>query len=238
MRQFLQLTNLAISALPVVGIDLIQTKAVDVVVSAFKQYPEHRSLVLDSLLVILLKLPAVGRHLRRYMLPHDDSNPFKSSALLMKSIQSSVTFDGGYSHSANSDALAVVTRDIDVSGYADAFRWSHYFWKELLKGWHSAKTQEIDIKGLMQNLLTDLLTTLSLPEWPIASLMLLSLSAQLLSSYGINSSEIKVRELALDFIGQVAARIKEDTLACENDSSGWNCFSMTAKAWMKCMCQA
>lgn len=215
----LQLTNLAISALPVVGIDLIQTKAVDVVVSAFKQYPEHRSLVLDSLLVILLKLPAVGRHLRRYMLPHDDSKSIQViSALLMKSIQSSVTFDGGYSHSANSDALAVVTRDIDVSGYADAFRWSHYFWKELLKGWHSAKTQEIDIKGLMQNLLTDLLTTLSLPEWPIASLILLSLSAQLLSSYGINSSEIKVRELALDFIGQVAARIKEDTLACENDS--------------------
>ena len=91
----------------------------------------------------------------------------------------------------------------------------------------------------MQNLLTDLLTTLSLPEWPIASLMLLSLSAQLLSSYGINSSEIKVRELALDFIGQVA-RIKEDTLACEKKMipSGWNCFSMTAKAWMKCMCQA
>ena len=139
----LQLTNLAISALPVVGIDLIQTKAVDVVVSAFKQYPEHRNLVLDNLLVILLKLPAVGRHLRRYMLPHDDSKSIQViSALLMKSIQSSVTFDGGYSHSANSDALAVVTRDIDVSGYADAFRWSHYFWKELLKGWHSAKARD------------------------------------------------------------------------------------------------
>ena len=217
----LQLTSLGVSALQVDGVDLMQARAVDVVVAAFKQYPEHRSLILDNLLVALLKLPTTGRHLRRYMLPEDDAKSVQAiSAMLMQCVQISVTFEEEPSEIAGKADSAG-----SASGYGPAFQWSHYFWKELLRGWHSARAQEIDIKALMQNLMSDLLTALNMPEWPVASLMLLSLCAQLLSSHGINSPEIRVRELAMDFLGQVAARIKEDTAACEREKTWTDLFA-------------
>jgi len=213
----LQMINIGISALVVEDIDLIQVKGVDVVAAAFKQYPEHRSLVVDHILLTLLKLPPTGRSLRRYMFADDDSQSIQVlTAMLMKCVQASVTFPDNVPPAAGDTGGAV--QDSETMGYGPAFCWSHYFWKELLKGWQSAKVQEIDIKGLMQNLVTDVLVTLNMPEWPVASLMLLTLCAQLLSSHGINCSEIKLRELALDFIGQVAARIKGDMLACEHET--------------------
>lgn len=223
----LQLTNLCVSALAVDGVDLMQARAVDVVVAAFKQYPEHRSLILDNLLVALLKLPTTGRHLRRYMLPEDDSKSVQAlSAMLMQCVQMSVTFEEAPSENAVRDGAGKPGDGAgSASGYGPAFQWSHYFWKELLKGWHSARAQEIDIKALMQNLVSDLLTALNMPEWPVASLMLLSLCAQLLSSHGINSPEIRVRELAMDFLGQVAARIKEDTATCEREKTWTDLFA-------------
>ena len=224
----LQLTSLSVSALEVDGVDLMQARAVDVVVAAFKQYPEHRSLILDNLLVALLKLPTTGRHLRRYMLPEDDAKSVQAiSAMLMRCVQMSVTFEEEPSEIARREGAVAGKADGagSASGYGPAFQWSHYFWKELLKGWHSARAQEIDIKALMQNLVSDLLVALNMPEWPVASLMLLSLCAQLLSSHGINSPEIRVRELALDFLGQVAARIKEDTAACEREKTWTDLFA-------------
>ena len=102
----LQLTSLGVSALEVDGVDLMQARAVDVVVAAFKQYPEHRSLILDNLLVALLKLPTTGRHLRRYMLPEDDAESVQAlSAMLMRCVQTSVTF-----HEAPSDDAATEGR--------------------------------------------------------------------------------------------------------------------------------
>ena len=222
----LQLTSLGTAALTVDGVDLIQAKAVDMVVAAFKQYPEHRGLILDNLLLALLKLPTSGRNLRRYMLPEDDTKSVQVlSAMLMKCVQMSVTFDNG---SVGGTSTALVLTDGSEKtekGYGPAFQWSHYFWKELLRGWHSARAQEIDIKSLMQNLVSDLLTTLNMPEWPAASLMLVSLCAQLLSKYGINSSEIRLRELSMDFLGQVAARVKSDTLLCEKEKLWSELFS-------------
>jgi cohesin loading factor subunit SCC2 len=227
----LQMTNLGISALLVEDVDLIQTKAVDMVVAAFKHYPEHRGLVVDHILVTLLKLPAAGRGLRRYMFPDDDAHSIQVlTAMLMKCIQASVTFDDHSEAPGGEDAVAVASQPSETTGYGPAFRWSHYFWKELLKGWQSAKVQEVDLKSLMQNLVTDLLTTLNMPEWPVASPMLLSLCAQLLSSHGIKSSESKLREVSLDFIGQVAARIKGDMVECENDATPWPSLSRTGAA--------
>ena len=72
------------------------------------------------------------------------------------------------------------------SSYAAAFQWSNYFWKQLLDGWHSARAQEIDIKALLQNAVLDILTALDMPEWPVSSVILQSLCAQLLSSLGMN----------------------------------------------------
>ena len=46
----------------------------------------------------------------------------------------------------------------------------------------------------------------------------LSLSAQLLSCRGIGCPEIKIREFALDILGQIAAKVRVDGVACERDN--------------------
>ena len=84
--------------------------------------------------------------------------------------------------------------------------------------WHSAKVQEVDFKGQLSNIVSDLLAVLNLPEWPAAGIVLLSLSAQLLSCRGIGCPEIKIREFALDILGQIAAKVRVDGVACERDN--------------------
>ena len=236
----LQLTTLGVSSLAVEGADLIQTEAVELVAAAFKRYPEHRSIVLDAMLVTLLKLPTTGRGVRRYMLPRDEAGAATqaTTAMLMRCLHACVSFDAR-DEDEDEDAEAndperrrtamVVAegdaadercraRDRRVSrGFDPAFRWASYFWRELLTGWASARAQEIDVKALMQNLVSDLLATLNMPEWPSSGLALLSLCQELLSSRGVKSPEIRVRELSLDFLGQIAARAAADALACERD---------------------
>ena len=236
----MQLTTLGVSSLAVEGADLIQTEAVELVAAAFKRYPEHRSIVLDAMLVTLLKLPTTGRGVRRYMLPRDEAGAATqaTTAMLMRCLHACVSFDAR-DEDEDEDAEAndperrrtamVVAegdaadercraRDRRVSrGFDPAFRWASYFWRELLTGWASARAQEIDVKALMQNLVSDLLATLNMPEWPSSGLALLSLCQELLSSRGVKSPEIRVRELSLDFLGQIAARAAADALACERD---------------------
>lgn len=202
----LQIIDLCIASLTVDGISLIQSNAVEVVGAAFECYPKHRGCILDRILLTLLKLPPKDRQVRRFMLPHDENRSIQGiSAMLMKCIQCSVP-STPYEIARNAE-----------SSYAAAFQWSNYFWKQLLDGWHSARAQEIDIKALLQNAVLDILTALDMPEWPVSSVILQSLCAQLLSSLGMNSSETKLRELALEILGQITAKLTEDAVACDND---------------------
>ena len=199
----LQLTTLGVSSLAVEGADLIQTEAVELVAAAFKRYPEHRSIVLDAMLVTLLKLPTTGRGVRRYMLPRDEAGAATqaTTAMLMRCLHACVSFDArdedeDEDAEANDPerrrtAMVVAEGDADETragcardrrvsrGFDPAFRWASYFWRELLTGWASARAQEIDVKALMQNLVSDLLATLNMPEWPSSGLALLSLCQEL-----------------------------------------------------------
>ena len=204
----LQIVDLCISSLAVEEMYLIQLNAVEVVAAAFECYPKHRGCILDRILVTFPKLPGNGRQSRRFMLPHDENLSIQIvTAMLMKCIQ------GSGPPLANTIAKNVSA----ATNYAAAFHWSHHFWKQLLIGWQSARAQEIDIKAMLQNTVQDLLTTLNMPEWPVASVILQSLCAQLLSGLGMNSPETKLREFALEILGQIAARLTEDSIACEND---------------------
>ena len=211
-----QVMSVCMASFTIEGIDLIHPNAVEVVVSAFKNYPEHRSFIIDDALATFLKLPASGRRLRRLLLPQDDSISIQViSAVLLRCIESCVALHPNLKSVAEIKDMATLSNH--ETGCGPAFHWSHYFWKEFLLTWHSAKVQDFDFKGRLSNVVSDLLTVLNMPEWPGASLVLLSLSSQLLSSRGISSTEIKVREVALDILGQIATKVKKDSVACERD---------------------
>ena len=120
------------------------------------------------------------------MLPHDENLSLQIvTAMLMKCIQ------GSGPPLANTIAknVSAATNYALSTGAVNIL-------KQLLIGWQSARAQEIDIKAMLQNTVQDLLTTLNMPEWPVASVILQSLCAQLLSGLGMNSPETKLREFA------------------------------------------
>jgi hypothetical protein len=70
--------------------------------------PEHRSLVIDHIMGTLLKLPPTGRTLRRYMFPDDDPHAIQVlTAMLMKCIQASVTFQDRLPAEEDPDAVGL-----------------------------------------------------------------------------------------------------------------------------------
>ena len=143
------------------GIDLIHPNAAEVVVSAFKNYPEHRSFILDDMLATLLKMPSSSRRFRRLLLPEDDCvSVHVMTAVLVRCIESSVAFHPNLKSEAEIDTANLPDSE---TGCGPAFRWSHYFWKEFLSTWHSAKVQEVDFKGQLSNIVSDLLAVLNLP---------------------------------------------------------------------------
>ena len=88
-----------------------------------------------------------------------------------------------------------------------------------MKGWPSSKTSEVEVKSLIQNFVSDLLLCLNIPEWPCASVIILSLCAQLLVSSGIQSNEAKMREFAIDVIGQITTKLKSDEIKSKKDNT-------------------
>ncbi|KAH0974268.1 hypothetical protein GBA52_016167 [Prunus armeniaca] len=63
----------------------------------------------------------------------------------------------------------------------------------------------------MENLVTVLLTTLNLPEYPASAPILQVLCVLLLQNAGLKSKDIGARTRAIDLLGTIAARLKHDS---------------------------
>ncbi|KAL5061921.1 hypothetical protein RYX36_023658 [Vicia faba] len=69
----------------------------------------------------------------------------------------------------------------------------------------------------MENLVTDLLTTLNLPEYPASASILEVLCAILIQNAGTSSKDFASRSMAIDILGTIAARLKHDAVICSQE---------------------
>lgn len=222
----LLLTTLAFSAFSIENINFVQIKAVELVVSVFNQYGEHRAFIIDSIITSLLKLPAEGRGVRSFNVPGEDTIQIQAlMALLMKCLQTSVEFieQPLKTHQKTTDEAVEGKEqliDVESRSFGTAFYWTNYFWKDLLTRWPKVKAAETErqIRSTINNALLDALECRNLPEWPVSNLLVLNLAGQLLGTAGLQSKDAKMREVALDFLGQVALRLKADALYVANDN--------------------
>lgn len=220
----LQLTSLSFLSFGIENLSFVQLKSVELVVSIFSQYVEHRAFVIDNILASLNKIPPESRDLRSYNVPGEESTQIQVLiALLMKCLQSSVDFVDASVSSARADvndAEAAAT-DVEARSFGAAFMWTNYFWKDLLTRWPKVKAadSELNLRMVINNALVDALACRNLPEWPVANKLILNLAAQLLGEVGLQSKDAKIREIALDFLGQIAARLHADAKACEEDEA-------------------
>jgi len=219
----LQLTALAFLSFGIENLNFVHLKSVELVVSIFTQYTEHRGFVIDSILASLHKIPTENRDLRTYIVPYEQSTQIQVLiALLMKCLQSSVEFVDSSSDLTSaaviSDAVATATT-IEARSFGSAFKWTNYFWKDLLTRWPKMKAADSDLnlRGVIDNALADMLACRNLPEWPVANKLILNLAAHLLGDLGLQSKDAKIREIAIDFLGKLASQLRADVKAREED---------------------
>ncbi|KAG6556205.1 hypothetical protein Mapa_002146 [Marchantia paleacea] len=219
----LQLTKTVLATFSVDNIQLLQLKAIGVACMVFDVYPQHRTIIFDEIISQWWKLPSSKRSLRTFQLQDEDASKQIQmlTALLIQLVQCSVSLpnlEAAAPDPKPESASAENPSARTVKCFEPAMDSCTYFWKLVLQRWAAPKGQEgADIKAIVENIVVDLLSTLNVPEYPAASLLLQVLCILLFGAVGIKAKDAVVRGTAIDLLGQIAARLKQDAVSSSNE---------------------
>ena len=206
------LIGTTISTLLIDGIPTLQTKCMNLCCTIFFKYEKHRQLVFEDFIAALWKLPVKGRSLRLFPVPGKEANIQMATAFILTAIQKLVTSLKTFPDLQTMCTYFCSLEKKSVSpSYCQAAEWAHYFWKAVLERWPSSKSNHVDVKALMDNLVQDLMNTLDAPEWPASNLILYRLSTLLGGPLGVQNKEVQIKHFSLDCVGRLTSRIKSDT---------------------------
>ncbi|KAK9052474.1 hypothetical protein SSX86_029103 [Deinandra increscens subsp. villosa] len=219
----LQLVKTCFSTLLVDNVQLLQLKAISLIGGIFYSYTQHRVYVMDELLHLLLKLPFSKRVPRTYHLADEEQRQIQMiSALLIQLIHCSVNLPASLREASDSNPLLNIGID---SSYPHKSQEAVteaccLFWSRVLQRFANTKNQNqeaSEFKTMLDNLVVDLLATLNLPEYPASTHILEVLCVLLLQNAGLKSKDIAARTIAIEILGTVAARLKEDAILCKKE---------------------
>ncbi|CAJ2665786.1 unnamed protein product [Trifolium pratense] len=217
----LQLVKTCISTFLVDNIQLLQLKAIGLLSVIFYLYTQHRTYVLDEMLHLLWKLPHSKRALRNYHIREEEQRQIQMiTALLIQLIHCSANLPDTLRLASSGNSVLEVSVDASYpTKCRDAVREAcGLFWSRVIHRVANAKTQDAsELKSIMENLVTDLLTTLNLPEYPASASILEVLCAILINNAGSNSKDFAARSMAIDILGTIAARLKRDAVICSRE---------------------
>uniref|UniRef100_A0A7N0V3E0 Sister chromatid cohesion protein n=1 Tax=Kalanchoe fedtschenkoi TaxID=63787 RepID=A0A7N0V3E0_KALFE len=218
----LQLLKTCFTTFLVENIHLLQLKAISLICGIFSSYAQHQTFVIDEALQVLWKLPVSKRALRAYLLPDEEQRQIQMiTALLVQLVHCSANLPEPFRQAPNGilknmaiDANYLTKCHEMVTGVCVLF------WSRVLQRITSVKAQEAsELKATIENLVTDLLLILNLPEYPAAAPLLEVLCVLLLQNAGLKSKDISARSMAIDLLGPIAARLKTDAVIHKKDQS-------------------
>ncbi|KAK9272285.1 hypothetical protein L1049_002656 [Liquidambar formosana] len=217
----LQLVKTCFTTFVVENIQLLQLKAISLICGIFYSYTQHRTYVIDETLQLLWKLPISKRALRAYHLPDEEQRQIQMiTALLIQLVHCSANLPETLRQELSGNPILEVSIDASYlnkchEAVTDA---CVVFWSRVLHRFTSVKTQDAsELKAMMENLVMDLLTTLNLPEYPASAPILEVLCVLLLQNAGLKSKDISARSMAIDLLGLIATRLKQDAVLCQRD---------------------
>lgn len=123
-------------------------------------------------------MPSAKRSLRSYHLSDEEPKQIQMlTALILQLVQCSVTLTGVSSDGKSEVEMKGQSSGADGTGsvkvFEPAMEATTNFWKNIFQRWAAPKSPDgVDVKGIVENLVVDLLTTLNVPEFPAASLLL------------------------------------------------------------------
>jgi len=145
-------------------------------VQIFYLYTQHRTYVLDEMLHLLWKLPHSKRALRNYHIREEEQRQIQMiTALLIQLIHCSANLPDNLRQASSGNSVLEVSFDASYpTKCRDAVTEACcLFWRSVLERLASVKTQDAsELKSTMENLVTDLLNTLNLPEYPASASIL------------------------------------------------------------------
>ncbi|KAM3238424.1 sister chromatid cohesion protein SCC2 isoform X2 [Capsicum annuum] len=216
----LQLIRTCFTTFVVDNIQLLQMKSISLISGIFYVYTQHRASIMDEALQILLKLPSSKRMPRTYPLPDEEQRQIQLiTALLIQLVQSSSNLPDVLRESSDSPSLEIaIDASYPTKSFESVTEACCLFWSRVLQRLTNTKNQEAaELKTMIENLVIDLLTTLNLPEYPASAPLLEVLCVLLLQNAGLKSKDISVRSMAIDLLGTIAARLKQDAVRCREE---------------------
>ncbi|KAL9226081.1 hypothetical protein vseg_001931 [Gypsophila vaccaria] len=219
----LQLVKTCLSTLLVDNIQLLQMKAMGLISGIFYSYTQHRSHVVDEVVQLLWSLPFSKRAARSYHLADEEQKQIQMiTALLLQLVTHSANLPETLRQPSINCAIFETTFEVGhlIKCNEAATETCVSFWTHVLQRLTTAKSQDAsEVKVIMENVVLDLLTTLNLPEYPAASVILEVLCVLLLQNAGPKSKDISIRSMAIDILGTIAARLKHDSICCQKENS-------------------
>ncbi|TKY56285.1 Nipped-B protein A [Spatholobus suberectus] len=212
----LQLVKTSITTFLDDNIHLLQLKAISLVSTVFYLYTQHRTYVIHEM-VKLWTLPISKQALRSYQVLEEEPREIQKihcganppDALRKASIGNAVlevSVDASYPTKCHEAA-------IEACGL---------FWSYVLQCFANLNTLDIPkLQSRIENLVTDLLTTLNLPEYPASARILEVLCDRLLDNDRLKFKHDCTRSMAIDILGTIAAKVKHYAVVCSQENSSF-----------------
>uniref|UniRef100_A0A0D3GLG5 Sister chromatid cohesion protein n=1 Tax=Oryza barthii TaxID=65489 RepID=A0A0D3GLG5_9ORYZ len=217
----LQLAKTCFTTFLVDNMQLLQLKAIGVICTVFSSYTQHRTYLVDETLVLLRKLQFSKNAIRTYHLADEEHKQIQMiTALLVHLVQFSANVPDGLKGTVNWSTIvdASIDASYPIKCYEAATEACCLFWTNVLQRFTAAKSQDMsEAKGIIDNLVQDLLTILNLPEYPAAAPVLEVLCVLLLQNAGLKSKDTSARCFAIDLLGGIASRLKRDSVICSKE---------------------
>ncbi|CAN6170545.1 unnamed protein product [Urochloa humidicola] len=217
----LQLAKTCFTTFLVDNMQLLQLKAIEVICTVFASYTQHRSYLVDETIALLRKLQFSRNAVRTYHLADEEQKQIQMiTALLVHLVQFSAIVPDSLKGTV--DWSTIIDAPVDASYplkcHEAATGACCLFWTSVLQRFTAAKSQDMsEAKGIMDNLVQDLLTILNLPEYPAAASILEVLCVLLLQNAGLKSKDTNARCFAIDLLGGIASRLKRDSVTCSEE---------------------
>ncbi|KAJ4973526.1 hypothetical protein NE237_006700 [Protea cynaroides] len=217
----LQLVKTSFRTLLVDNIQLLQLKAISLICGIFSSYVQHRNILIDETVQLLWKLPSSKRALRTCHLPDEEQKQIQMfTALLIQLVQSSANLPEAMRQTQTASRILEVSIDASypTKCHEAATEACCHFWSHVLQRFTTAKSHDAsEMKLILENLVMDLLTTLNLPEYPASAHILEVLCVLLLQNAGLKSKDMSARSMAIELLGTIATRLKQDAILCRTD---------------------
>uniref|UniRef100_K3ZPX8 Sister chromatid cohesion protein n=1 Tax=Setaria italica TaxID=4555 RepID=K3ZPX8_SETIT len=217
----LQLAKTCFTTFLVDNMQLLQLKAIGVIGTVFSSYTQHRSYLVDETIVLLRKLQFSRNAVRTYHLADEEQKQIQMiTALLVHLVQFSAIVPDSLKGTVDWSTIidAPVDASYPIKCHEAATEACCLFWTSVLQRFTAAKSQDMsEAKGIIDNLVQDLLTILNLPEYPAAASVLEVLCVLLLQNAGLKSKDTNARCFAIDLLGGIASRLKRDSVTCSEE---------------------